>query len=122
MKKSFIASEIIIHPEYHSETYAKRNAYDVAILKERYEVSYITYKVPCLFSNRNKFNESIITNQAADFACLHNANDHLEEGTVCYTAGWGWNTDWYGYLYEVCFFFSKTKITKNKDRCENRIR
>ena len=35
MRKSFTASEIIIYPEYDPETYA----YDVAILKERYEVS-----------------------------------------------------------------------------------
>ena len=58
-----------------------------------------------------KFNESIITNSAADFACLHSANDELEEGTTCYTAGWGWNKhfDWrpdgyYNPLFEVCVF------------------
>ena len=56
--------------------------------------------------DRLKFDEDIITNQAADFACLHSnsTEDELEEGTTCWTAGWGANGQWYGPLFEVCLF------------------
>jgi len=80
MKKSFTATKFIMHPKYESDKHT--SAYDVAVLK---------------------FKENIITNSAADFACLHSENDQLEEGMTCYTAGWGFNANWSqsGTLFET---------------------